>query len=72
MFLWKCQLNYLYIMESTEDIGKGFYRGKRRVNISRRSRAVAGAAGYCLPHFLADIMEVIVDRKNFAAHRAAK
>ncbi len=35
-------------------------------------RPIAGAAGYFLPHFLADIMEVIVDREDLAAHRAAK
>ena len=35
-------------------------------------RPVGGAAGDCLPHFLADIMKVIVDWKFLAAHRAAK
>ena len=37
-----------------------------------RLRPVGGATGDCLPHFLADLMKVIVDRKFFAAHRAAK
>ena len=36
------------------------------------SHAIAGSAGYCLPHVLADLMEVVVDRKDLAAPRAAK
>jgi hypothetical protein len=35
-------------------------------------RAVGGATGDSLPHFLADILKVIVDWKFLAAHRAAK
>jgi hypothetical protein len=37
-----------------------------------RLRPVGGATGDCIPHILADLVEVIVDWKFLAAHRAAK
>lgn len=40
--------------------------------IDGESRPITGTAGDRLPHFLADIIKVIVNWKFLAAHRAAK
>ena len=63
----------LYINRKHRGYRQSVLLQKRQVDyFRRRSNPVARTAGNCFPHFLADLLKIIVDWKFFAAHRAAK